>query len=58
MKITFNESMSVFRPAWRQNNLRAFEDAAFCGTKPEHFKKTRGMPGRLLRREDQRRNRL
>lgn len=49
--ITFNESLSIFRPGWTQRNLRAFEDAAFCGTKAEHFRKTHGMPGKLLRKE-------
>lgn len=55
MKITLNEDMGVFRPAWAQRNLLAFKDASFCGTKDGHFAKTRGMPGRLLRREAEKR---
>jgi hypothetical protein len=55
VKIEFNESMSLFRPGWTQKNLRAFEDAQFCGVKQGHFARTRGMPGRLLRRETEKR---
>lgn len=55
MKIEFNESMSLFRPAWTQSNLLAFEDACFCGLKHGHFARTHGMPGKLLRREAQKR---
>lgn len=51
VKIEFNESMSLFRPGWTSTNLRAFEDAQYYGVKKGHFKKTCGMPGRLLRRE-------
>lgn len=53
MKIAFNEHTSLFRPGWTSTNLRAFEDAHFCGVKQGHFAKTRGMPGKLLRRESQ-----
>lgn len=55
MKITFNEDMGVFRPGWTSNNLRAFENARYCGDKDGHFARTCGMPGRLLRREAQKR---
>ncbi len=55
VKIEFNESMSLFRPGWRQHNLRAFEDAQYCGTKQGHFARTRGMPGKLLRKEAEKR---
>lgn len=55
MKIEFNESMSLFRPAWTHGNLRAFEDAHFCGVKQGHFARTCGMPGKLLRREAKKR---
>jgi len=55
VKIEFNESMSLFRPGWTSTNLRAFEDAQFCGVKEGHFARTRGMPGKLLRKEAERR---
>lgn len=55
MKIEFNESMSLFRPAWTHGNLRAFEDAHFCGVKQGHFTRTCGMPGKLLRKEAEKR---
>lgn len=44
-------AMSTFRPGWTGTNLRAFEDAQFCGVKSGHFARTNGMPGRLLRKE-------
>jgi hypothetical protein len=55
VKIEFNESMSLLRPGWTSTNLRAFEDAQFCGVKQGHFARTRGMPGKLLRREAEKR---
>lgn len=48
--------LSAMRPAWNSTSLATSDDAAYCGRKPGHFKKTRGMPGRLLNREFERRS--
>lgn len=55
VKIKFNESMSLLRPSWTSRNLKAFKDALFCGVKRGHFARTHGMPGKLLRKEAERR---
>lgn len=43
-----NEELSVFRPAWTQNNLHAYRDLSFCGVKKGYFDKTHGTPGHIL----------
>lgn len=43
-----NTELSMFRPAWTQDNLHAYKDLHFCGIKPGYFEKTGGDTGRQL----------
>jgi hypothetical protein len=51
-----NCELSVFRPAWTQANLMAANDLYYCGIKKDYFKRTLGMPGKILKKIEARRN--
>lgn len=43
-----NDELSMFRPAWTQDNLHAYKDLHFCGIKLGYFEKTGGDTGHQL----------
>lgn len=51
-----HDELSVFRPAWTQRSLMAADDLYFCGVKKGYFKRTFGMPGKILKKIETRRN--
>lgn len=51
-----NCELSIFRPAWTQAKLMAANDLYHCGIKKDYFKRTLGMPGRILKKVEARRN--